>query len=246
MALDGLDRRRAAARRRLAVAVVAAVTVVGGAVAAVVVIVGGGGSTDDARPPSPSPSRTSSGPTVQPTTAGGVTLLPAPTRVVGGVPMGYPHTDLGAVSSAARYFEVLDLLDPSAAQQQAQVIAQPGFGPAMGVQAQTAAQRLRQAVGLPPDGTSDNANYYARQARAFKIATSSADRVTVWLLMDDTTSAKGVVNSATTVQGAAMVWGGGDWRMAMMQQMGTAPPTVSPDTPQARQEGWQALAYEKK
>jgi hypothetical protein len=159
--------------------------------------------------------------------------------------MGYPHTPLGAVSSACHYFEALDLLDPDAARKQAETAAQPGFATAMGLQAQAAARRVRTAFGLPPDGTSDDADYVAQQPRAFRISSGAPDRVKVWLLVATSTSDKGVTGDSTTVQGAVLVWADGDWRMAVLQQMGAAPRPVAPGTLQAQQEGWQALAYAK-
>lgn len=246
MALTGHDRRRRIARRRLIAAAVALTGALAAAVAVLPVRSDGGSRDDAGRPPAAVTSSAGPAPSTQPHPApAGTTVLPAPAHVVNGVPMGYPHTSLGAVSSAAHYYEALDLLDPEAARRQAETAAQPGFSTAMGLQAQAAARRVRTAFGLPADGTSDNADYVAQQARAFRIATSTPDQVKVWLLMDTSTSDKGVTGQRTSVQGAVLVWADGDWRMAVLQQMGTAPATVPPDTQQARQQGWRALAYAK-
>lgn len=247
MALSDHEQRRRTARRRLVAAAVGTTAFVAAIITA---LTAGSGLRGDASHDARGATARTTAPATTPLPStpaapGGVTVLPKPGRVVHGVPMGYPHTALGAVSSAAHYYEALDLLDPAAAQQQAEVIAQPGFATAMGLQAKAAAQQLRSAFGLPADGTSDNANYFAQQARAFRIVTESPDRVTLWLLMDDSTSDKGLPDSSTDVLGAVMVWAGGDWRMAVLQQMGTAPRPVPPDSAQARQEGWRPLAYEK-
>ncbi|WP_225844928.1 hypothetical protein [Streptomyces sp. HPF1205] len=239
---DEYEQRRRTARRRLVAAGAGMTAVAAAAITLLSVTSDGHSDRPDARGAT---ARTTTPTTIPPAPSTGVTVLPKPRRVVHGVPMGYPHTTLGAVSSAAHYYEALDLLDPAAAQQQAEVIAEPGFATAMGLQAKAGAERLRTAFGLPPDGTSDNADYFAQQARAFRIVTESPDRVALWLLMDDSTSDKGLPDSRTGVVGAVMVWAGGDWRMAVLQQMGTAPRAAEPGSAQAAREGWQALAYEK-
>jgi hypothetical protein len=240
------DDRRRAARRRLVIAAVAAGVLAATALVASLGIGSHPGSTRTA--PQPAPARQGS-PGVQPTPghpAGAPVPLPAPGHVVDGVPTGYPDTAPGAVSCAAHYFEALDLFDPGAAQQQARVIAQPGFGDVFALQAKTAAEAVRTAAGLSADGTSDNANYAARQARDYQIANASPARIELFLLMDDTTSAKGVVSTSTQVQAAAMVWSAGDWHMAVGQRLSVPTPrSVVPDSPEAEREGWQTIAYEK-
>lgn len=249
MALTSYGQRRRTARRRLILLGAALMAAVIGA-AVVLMVTNGSDSRKTAQPSSGNPS---SGPSTDPTAppTGGttdVTVLPKPGGVSGGVPVGYPHTTEGAISAAAHFTDVLDLFSPAAAGQQARVIAEPGFLDTISLYTTSAARTARVNAGLPRDGTADLGTYSMRQSRAYRLASTRADRVTVWLLVDDTVSVRGVVKASAQVSGAVMVWTGADWRMGLdtlNNLPAPAPALATPGTAQAVQEGWRPLAYEK-
>ncbi|UQI49656.1 hypothetical protein M1P56_35280 (plasmid) [Streptomyces sp. HU2014] len=245
MSLASLDQRRRAARRRLAL--LATGILIGGAgVTAFFVLgsddAGSGVGQREAAPSASAPAAIPSGGSNTPT------VLPKPKEVKEGVPVGYPHTLEGAVSAAAHFTDVNDLFTPDVAERQARVMAEPNYLGMLGTYARMAAQEARKARGLPENGESDTANFYANQSRAYSIDSAASDKVTIWILVDSTISVKGVSKNITEVRGAIMIWAEGDWKMSFDTLDGLPEEQPSPATPgsaQALDEGWRALAYEK-
>ncbi|GHG50224.1 hypothetical protein [Streptomyces griseocarneus] len=243
MSFVALDEGRRSARRRLAL-LIAGALVVGGATTFLVL------SPDDSRKTDkPTAGPTASASTQAQTGGSNVpTVLPKPKDVKDGVPVGYPHTLEGAISAAAHYGDVLDLFNPKAAEQQARVMAAPNHRMMLETYMVQSAQTARTNEGLPADGESDNANFITTQSRAYHVANSTADSVTVWILMDCQTSVRGVARSTTQVRGVVLVWTDGDWKMSLRTLDGlpdNAPKNVTPNSQNAAQEGWRSLAYEK-
>ncbi|MFI9206474.1 hypothetical protein [Streptomyces sp. NPDC053048] len=245
MSLASLDQRRRAARRRLAL-LAAGVLVAGAGITAFFVLGSdGSGSGDGRREAAPS----ASAPVAIPSGGSNTpTLLPKAKEVKEGVPVGYPHTLEGAISAAAHYTDANDLFTPDAAERQARVIAEPNMLGMIGSYARMSAQEARKSRGLPENGESDTANFYANQSRAYVIDSAEPDKVTVWLLVDSTISVKGVSENATAVRGAIMIWADGDWKMSFDTLTGLPDKKPSPETPgsaKAVEAGWRGLSYEK-
>jgi hypothetical protein len=253
MSLAGHDQRRRTARNRLVLAAVAAAAVVAGGVTAATVGFGSGESskdsashsTPDATPSSTGTATSSTGTSGVP----GVTVLPKPRRVVGGVPVGYPHTTLGAVSAAAHYTDIADVFSPAVAEQQAKVFAEPGYTRLISRSALYTAQKTRMGLGLPVNGESDTGTYSVNQTRAYQTGQATADRVLVWLLVHISQSVHGVSTTVDQVDGAIVVWKGGDWKLSVdtvVYGMPKAhPPVATPDSADAVSKGWRAIGYQK-
>ena len=233
------EARRCSARNRLIVIAAAAAAII--ASAAVLLTQHSSTPTSSTNAaPSATPNAPSPRTTVAP---GAVTVLPKPDGVKDGVPVGYPHTEMGAISAAAHFFDVLDILSPDQAQKQAEVVADPTFSKVIGSEVRGASQTVRRAAGLPVDGEAGPGTYMTSQSRAFQTPSTSPDRVVVWLLCDTQSSLNGITKSGDQVNGAVMVWAGGDWKVSVDDAPGPKPASATPGSSQADQEGWQSLAY---
>ncbi|QLH20613.1 hypothetical protein [Streptomyces sp. Rer75] len=104
---------------------------------------------------------------------------------------------------------------------------------------------LRSTAGLPLLGESDDAIYYTLQSRAYRVSSASKDGVRVLILTDTELSARGVTDSDTDVQTADLVWAAGDWKFTSLDEKGSKPDPVVPDSAQAVNAGWRSLAYAK-
>lgn len=237
------QRRRRARNRLLMLAALVAAAAMGAAVFAFLSKGSDGKQVGKGDPkPSPTSSR-SADPTTGTTTP---TVLPTPRDVKDGVPVGYPHTSLGAVSALSHFYDVLDLFTPDAAEKQGRAIAVPREADFVALGMQKGSQKLREHYQLPVDGESDDGTYYASTSRAYQIRGAGANRVTVWLLTDVELSVRGVPRTYTQVTGSLMVWADDDWKLSELNEpAGEEPPNVTPDTPEAANAGWRALVYEK-
>ncbi|MFC9223132.1 hypothetical protein ACFT8W_20805 [Streptomyces hygroscopicus] len=173
------------------------------------------------------------------------TLLPKPKTVRSGVPVGYPHTLNGAISAAAHFYDTVDLFDPVASERQARITATPGKEKELGDEALRLSMAARRDAGLALIGESSTANYYSLQSRAYRVASATEDRVTVWILTDTELSVRGVAKSDTAVQTAVLAWAGGDWKFTGQEGGEDEPKPVVPESAQAVREGWRSLAYTK-
>jgi hypothetical protein len=242
MKIASHEARRRTARNRLIGLATAVVALVTGVVALLTAHSG-----SHTRTPAPASSTASTAPSPSPTGGLGIvptTVLPNPSRVIDGVPVGYPHTEMGAVSAAAHFLGVLDTFDPQAAQKQAQIMADPDYSEVFGVEVRNAGEQARKTAGLPPDGESDPGNNSTTQPRAFQDHQDTPDRVLVWLLSDSDITVNGVVAHSEAVSGAVMVWTQDDWKLSVVDDPpATAPQSATPGTAQAVSEGWRTLAY---
>lgn len=186
--------------------------------------------------------------TTRPVSAGPL-ILPQPTNTERGIPTGFPHSTLGAISAAARYAEVSVSLDQTNARALAQVAAAPSYIDAVEdfVRAVGAARRrlgvADSAAGRAAGRVAGGA-YLVFQAQAYRVSDASPDRVVIAVLgrgegAGPATSGHGrVVHSATSY---TMVWVEGDWHIAAEGE--PLPESVpSPRSPRAYQQGWRDLA----
>ncbi|MEU0929011.1 hypothetical protein [Streptomyces malaysiensis] len=173
------------------------------------------------------------------------TVLPSAKSAKDGVPVGYPRTLNGAISAAAHFYDIIDAFNPVAAEKQYRVTAEPGKEKQLGDDALRFSMALRNSSGLSLVGESDAGNYYTLHSRAYRIDSASKDRVRVWILTDTELSARGVADSDTTVQTADLVWAAGDWKFTSLDEKGSEPDPVAPDSAQAVNAGWRTLAYAK-
>ena len=239
-AVDSAARGRRSAGRRLLLVSMGVAAVILAAVAFGLWGPAAGKTAAQVAAGSHTPATASSG-----STPGAVTVLPAPSSVSSGVPVGYPDTALGAVSAAAHYTEARDLLSPGLVVGQLKVMADPA-PEQLGTLANrgiTDAMTLRNSLGLDVGGTSDQADYITVQARAFHIDQSTPQQAEVWLLTWRTTVVAGVqTEQAAYTVPVALTWTGGDWKLDD-RTLGASPSPATPDTPQALADGWTPLAY---
>jgi hypothetical protein len=247
MALTGHDERRRTAQRRVVLIAVGGTAVLAAGVTALAVSAGSGSdSTDAAERGVPSTHVTTGPAATHP--ADGPLVLPKARSVRNGMPTGYPHTEDGAISAAAHYTDALDVFSPAVAEQQTRTIAEPGYANALGSYASNTARAARASAGLPLNGESGTSTYSVNQTRARIVASSSPDKVTVWLLVDVSSAIRGVTQTDTQVDGAVMVWKDGDWRLGLdtiLTLPNNRPTAAVPDSPAASAEGWRSVAYQR-
>ncbi len=238
----GMRRRRAA--RRLGFGATVLVAALGGAGA---FVLWGPAARQHAAAPVPVASSPASAQSSSPPAgaAGIPAVLPAPQRVVQGVPVGYPHTAAGAISAGAHYMESVDVLSPDTLVSQLKVMAasQGDLGTLAGTWG-VELQERRQSLGLPPTGTSDGSDFVSVQAGGYQIVSLTADRVQMWLLASETTTLAGVQHAPQIYTlPVAVQWADGDWKLAAVADAGPAPASATPDTQQAQDLGWTSVAY---
>lgn len=173
-------------------------------------------------------------------------VLPVANRIEDSVPVGYPHTTPGAVSAAAHFVGAWNMFDPAGVERTARVAAEPDYRLVISAYARRMAVEICAANGLPSTGATNGDSYDRFQARAYQLSAASRNKVTVWLLADETESVQSKVSRHTEVRGAVMLWVAGDWRLGFDTFNGglPAPPApVRPDTVAARSQGWSPLAY---
>ena len=229
-------------RRRSAAAAAATVLLL---TAAVVLGLHRAGAPARAGGPPPAPSRSASaasGPAA-PGTGGGVVTLPAPAAPDAAVPLGYPHTALGAASAAWRWTRTLYGLDPARAAAAAAACADPTFPTAAARAAQTTLA-ARAGLGLPAAGPASPA-YLVLTPRMVQVADRDPDRPVVDVLATaDLGSAAGVRLHRVQVLELHLHWaptaGGGDYRLLDRDGDPTrvAGLAADPDTPAAYRLGW--------
>lgn len=247
MALLGHDQRRRTAQRRVVLIAVGGTAVLAAVATALAISAGSGGDTTDASERRVPPAHVTSGPAVSHPT-GGPLLLPKARSVKNGMPTGYPHTESGAISAAAHYTDALDVFSPDVVGQQTRTVAEPGYTDMLTSYAVAAARTARTSAGLAAAGESGTATYSVNQTRACIVASASPDKVTVWLLVDVSSSVRGVTQSGRQVEGAVVVWKDGDWRLGLDTILGlpnNRPTAAVADSPQAAAEGWRSVAYDR-
>ncbi|MEU7989613.1 hypothetical protein AB0B56_32595 [Streptosporangium canum] len=194
--------------------------------------------------------------TVQTTdlTAGTVTLAP-PSDYKGeaGYPVGFPHSELGAVSAAAATLEAAWTLDAAQAEEAAVLYAPPEQQEAARAGARTAVAGWRETFGLPragklPDGAAMRTRTIGVQWR-----TRAKDQVQVSVLVQ-VTATKGVQDTDPTysspyAMSLLMAWhsgmrggGRGDWVNIPDPVPAALPEVALPGTAEFTAAGWKPLS----
>jgi hypothetical protein len=149
-----------------------------------------------------------------PGVAGPLTLVHG-THSSGGISIGYPHSQVGAVSAAVEYgTQCGSTLDVQRSTQIGRVIADASYGDVGTAFAQGMAN-TRHHLGLPSNGPVPPGASMTFSTMAYQVRDAQADRVTVLLLayLTTTTPADGMRQRYIVVP-ALMVWTGGDWKLA--------------------------------
>jgi hypothetical protein len=205
-------------------------------------------------PPWDSPSPAVSSPTAsampsRPVGAsGGSTSLTGPVQVVQGamtvndVPLGFPHSTVGAVSAADEFaMLLLSTLDPDRAAAVMRLVADPSYaaGPQ---QAAAATASDRQALGVPASGVVPDGTSFTWDPVEYQVRDASADRVTVLLLCEVAFTMPGQgTASGVAVYPMAVQWAQADWKVLPPPGRDYSGLAAQPGSPQAASLGWQQL-----
>lgn len=182
-------------------------------------------STATTVPPTAAPTSTSAPsppaspiatPDAIPTGADGAVTLPAPTSDIVGVPVGYPHSPVGAISAAYHFETALSsTLDPDRAAAIARVVADSSWTTAAADAAQITSLG-RQGLGLPPTATGTQGVTSTVTPSDFMIMSQSPDHLDIFLLEHGSTydaTNPSLNKSYVGVVDAPMHWTGTDWRL---------------------------------
>ncbi|MCT9929694.1 hypothetical protein N5079_05600 [Planotetraspora sp. A-T 1434] len=217
--------------------VVAAVTVVAAIVVIVVQLRG------PAPAPAPAPVRV----------ANAIALAP-PTghQGDGGYPIGFPRTELGAVSAAAAALEAAWTLDAAQAEQAAVLYAPPEQREAARNGARAAVRGWRETLGLPSEGDLPEGAALRTQTIGVQWQARAEDQVQVCVLVQVTatkgTTDTGPVYSSPYAMSLLMKWlphmrgtNQGDWVNIPDPTPPAVPAAALPGTPQFAAAGWKPL-----
>lgn len=140
-------------------------------------------------------------------------------RLAAGVPVGYPHTQTGAISAAWQYMrDVYSTYDPDAVAAAMRVIGDPAVPdePAM---AARGIEGRRRDLGLPASGPLPPGAYYSVSPQMFQVRPGpDTDHVLVLLLTGElaTTYPSAPWQHRRGVYPMHMRWVDGDWRLAAL------------------------------
>jgi hypothetical protein len=171
--------------------------------------------------------------------------LPAPRLAAGSpvIPLGFPHTALGAASAAWRWTQAMYGLDPPRASAAAAACADPTFGDAPARAAQTALA-VRASLGVAATGPATPA-YLVVTPRMVQVIDPDPDFPVVDVLTTaDLGNAAGARLHRVQVLELHLHWaataGGGDYRLLDRDGDATrmAGRTADPDNPAAARLGW--------
>lgn len=145
-------------------------------------------------------------------------LLPGPTRVEAGVPVGYPHTRQGAQAAALRYVAVLGgpLMLDTARRDLALVAVSHDGQPRTDVAARWAARPSIERVTGVQDAVRSGAPVVAAAAPVMSRVTSydgGTARVTVWTTAVLGTERLGTLDQSWSTETVTLRWAG-DWKLA--------------------------------
>ena len=172
-----------------------------------------------------------------------VQVVPA-AKEADGVPLGFPHTLVGAVSAAAAFTSaILGTLDPVQAAQVMRLVADPSFpqGPA---QVAEGVAGVRASLGLPAGGPVPQGTSWAVAPVECQVRGVRPDRVTVLLLTDLTSTVPGTGTvTRVSVFAVAVHWAAGDWRVLPTPGTDYSGLTAVPGSGQAASLGWLPLSW---
>jgi hypothetical protein len=201
---------------------------------------------DSPSPGSPAPS---SVPSPRPAHASGSsTALAGPVQAVqgamtvNGVWLGFPHSTVGAVSAADEFAALLlSTLDPDRAAAVMRLVADPSY-PAGPQQAAAATASDRQALSVSTSGPVPDGTSFTWDPVEYQVRDVSADRVTVLLLCEVTsTMPQQGTASGIAVYPMAVHWAQADWKVLSPPGRDYSGLAAQPGSPQAASLGWQQL-----
>jgi len=190
-----------------------------------------------------SASATSSLPATQPEEG---VVLPAGTGQVAGYPVGFPHTDLGAVAAQAALNQAQIGFDYDQAATVIDVYAAPQDRGVLESRAREAVSYRRTKLAVPLNGAAPAPAAFALTPYAFQLQQLDADCYAVTVLnLASTTDTTGEVRNIYYSGTQIVRWSDRDWKVvagtpAEQQQVidQQQPPAVGPNDPQFRQAGW--------
>ncbi|MBG0826856.1 hypothetical protein HS041_03595 [Planomonospora sp. ID67723] len=227
---------RASRRRALAVLAVAGVA----AAALTAWLLPRAAAGPAASPPAPTPSSE--------------VVLAAPSAHHGdaGYPVGFPRTELGAVSAAAAALEAAWTLDSGQAEQAAVLYALPEQREAARDGADATVRGWRKTLGLPEDGELPEGAALRTETVGVQWHRRAEDQVQVSLLVRVNavkgTEETGPAYSSPFAMSVLMVWspavreGTGDWVNAPDPLPAVVPEVAAPGTPEFTAAGWRPVA----
>ncbi|GGS74792.1 hypothetical protein GCM10010156_36980 [Planobispora rosea] len=183
----------------------------------------------------------------------GITLAtPSAYHGDAGYPIGFPRTELGAVSAAAAALEAAWTLDPVQAEQAAVLYALPEHREAARDGAGATVSGWRKTIGLPVDGPLPEGAALRTRTIGVQWHNRAEDQVQVSLLVR-VTATEGTGDAAPTysspfAMSVLMVWrpgirdGTGDWFNTPDPLPTVVPPIAAPGTPEFIAAGWKAVA----
>jgi hypothetical protein len=167
-------------------------------------------------------------------------LVPG-SRIVAGVPTGYPYSLTGAVSAAVAYVSALgSTVQPSRAAEVARLIAAPSYR-AVARQAGRQVTSTRRRMGLPRRGPVPAGQGVAVVPVMYQVRQMSPVRLTVLLLCDVTQTARGVVRERVEVTAAPLHWTAVSWRLLPSAPPGLSALLATPGTADAAAMGWKPM-----
>ncbi|GAA3443051.1 hypothetical protein [Planomonospora venezuelensis] len=181
-------------------------------------------------------------------------VLAAPSAYHGeaGYPVGFPRTELGAVSAAAAALEAAWTLDAAQAEQAAVLYALPEQREAARDGADATVRGWRKTLGLPEEGELPEGAALRTETVGVQWHTRAPDQVQVSLLVRVDavrgTAEAGPSYSSPFAMSVLMVWspgareGAGDWVNTPDPLPAVVPEVAAPGTPEFTAAGWQAVA----
>ena len=163
-------------------------------------------------------------------------------ELINGVYLGFPHSTAGAVSAADEVVsEVFSTLDPDRAAAVMRLTADPSYADAP-QQAARGAASDRQALGIPATGPVPVGYSLLVQPVEYQARDVTADRATVLLLCDFTSTQPGTgTQTQVAVFPVKVRWAQADWKVESFGTSTDDSLAAEPFSPQAASLGWQQL-----
>ncbi|MEW9532917.1 hypothetical protein [Microbispora sp. NPDC049125] len=170
----------------------------------------------------------------------------------GGYPVGFPRTELGAVSAAAAALEAAWTLDAGQAEQAAVLYAPPDQREAARDGARAAVRGWRETLGLPADGDLPDGAALRTQTIGVQWKSRAEDQIQVSVLVQVTATKgagdSGPVYSSPYAMSLLMAWAPnmrgtnkGDWVNIPDPTPPAVPAAALPGTPEFAAAGWKSL-----
>ncbi|MEU6737731.1 hypothetical protein [Streptosporangium sandarakinum] len=170
-----------------------------------------------------------------------------------GYPVGFPHTELGAVSAAAATLEAAWTLDAAQAEQAAVLYVPPDQQEAARTGARDTVASWRETLGLPKTGALPDGAAMRTRTIGVQWRVRAQDQIQVSVLVQ-VTATKGTqdtdpIYSSPYAMNLLMTWhpdmragGKGDWVNIPDPSPGALPAVALPGTPEFTAAGWKSLS----